>query len=32
VLGFGKEEAAQILASADDGALQLSWRTLSPDK
>jgi tellurite resistance protein len=32
VLGFAKEEAEQILASADDGALQLSSRSLSPDK
>lgn len=32
ILGFSKEEADKVLASADDGALQLSSRTLQPDK
>lgn len=32
ILGFSKDEAEKILASADDGALQLSSRTLQPDK
>lgn len=32
ILGFSKEEAEKVLASADDGALQLSSRTLQPDK
>jgi len=32
ILGFSPEEAEKILASADDGALQLSSRTLQPDK
>ena len=32
ILGFSQDEAERILASADDGALQLSSRTLQPDK
>lgn len=31
ILGFSDEEAHEILASADDGALQLSSRALKPD-
>lgn len=31
ILGFSDEEAHEILAGADDGALQLSSRSLKPD-